>query len=158
MSTKQDQQELGEQKLFGSCLCGSVRFELSGPITLLEMCHCNRCKKVTGPLSCPRYEFSPRQFSFTSGESSLQTFRLPIVERPPPYEHVFCSNCGSPMPFRHKATDTIVIPAGALEDDPSIDTVRHIYVEHESSWYPLVATAHDSHRHKFGSSDIKIPY
>ena len=53
----------------------------------------------------------------------------------------FCGTCGSPTPFVHPATGQFAVPAGSLEDDPECDAVRHIYVEHEASWYAWVEPA-----------------
>ena len=30
----------------GSCLCGQVRFELTGPAQFINHCHCSMCRKV----------------------------------------------------------------------------------------------------------------
>jgi hypothetical protein len=35
----------------GSCLCGGVRFELDRAAGPFEICHCNRCRKVSGSVS-----------------------------------------------------------------------------------------------------------
>jgi hypothetical protein len=32
----------------GSCLCGGVKFEIRVSKGPFELCHCNRCRKVTG--------------------------------------------------------------------------------------------------------------
>ena len=32
----------------GSCLCGGVRFEVDRVVGPFELCHCNRCRKVSG--------------------------------------------------------------------------------------------------------------
>jgi len=50
--------------LKGSCLCGSVRYEIDGPLDGAMNCHCSMCRKapwfeITDAL--PRYqEFPPR--------------------------------------------------------------------------------------------------
>jgi hypothetical protein len=32
----------------GSCLCGGVRFEIERFVGPFELCHCTRCRKVSG--------------------------------------------------------------------------------------------------------------
>ena len=32
----------------GSCLCGAVRFEMSGRPSTFSYCHCSRCRKSEG--------------------------------------------------------------------------------------------------------------
>jgi hypothetical protein len=35
----------------GSCLCGKVKFEISGEPSSLSYCHCSRCRKAAGVFS-----------------------------------------------------------------------------------------------------------
>ncbi len=35
----------------GSCLCGSVRFDVDGDFEWFYLCHCRHCQKDTGWLS-----------------------------------------------------------------------------------------------------------
>ena len=35
----------------GSCLCGAVAFEIEGEVTPIGMCHCSKCRKVSGVAS-----------------------------------------------------------------------------------------------------------
>ena len=35
----------------GSCLCGEVAFEIHGKTTEIGMCHCSKCRKVSGVAS-----------------------------------------------------------------------------------------------------------
>ena len=32
----------------GSCLCGTVPFQVEGPIRGVGQCHCSKCRKVAG--------------------------------------------------------------------------------------------------------------
>ena len=32
----------------GSCLCGAVAFEITGPLRPVIACHCHQCRKQTG--------------------------------------------------------------------------------------------------------------
>ncbi len=32
----------------GSCLCGGVRFEIARAAGPFELCHCSKCRKVSG--------------------------------------------------------------------------------------------------------------
>jgi len=35
-------------KLTGQCLCGDVRFEANGEVSMQGNCHCSDCKQITG--------------------------------------------------------------------------------------------------------------
>ncbi len=32
----------------GGCLCGAVRYEVSGEPYIAGLCHCTKCRKLTG--------------------------------------------------------------------------------------------------------------
>lgn len=36
------------EKFKGSCLCGDVSYQLSGPTKVFQHCHCTRCQNMTG--------------------------------------------------------------------------------------------------------------
>ena len=36
----------------GSCLCGGIKFEFSGPMSTSSNCHCSMCRKQHGAAVC----------------------------------------------------------------------------------------------------------
>lgn len=118
-----------------------VRFEFDGPVRALDLCHCRRCRKATGSAFLPSLQVPQDRFRFVAGEEAVRSVALPVKERPPAYTHAFCSACGSPVPFVHAATGQVAVPAGSLDDDPEAEALRHIYVEHEASWYGRAGAA-----------------
>jgi hypothetical protein len=63
------------EALSGSCLCGSVRFEVRQPYLRFAHCYCGRCRKATGSSHATNLYVAPPQFSWVSGGWS-ETFRL----------------------------------------------------------------------------------
>jgi len=61
-------------------------------------------------------------------------FRLPDAEF---YNQMFCRDCGSVMPTVNDAFDIVMIPAGALDQDPGIRPAAHIFVESKASWFDI---------------------
>ncbi len=51
----------------GSCLCGAVRFEITGETTKIGMCHCSKCRKVSGAASNPLIDSLLRRGNVTIG-------------------------------------------------------------------------------------------
>ncbi|HEY5645239.1 MAG TPA: GFA family protein [Pseudomonadales bacterium] len=118
----------------GSCLCGRVRFEvrrLTGPF---ELCHCSRCRKVTGSAFAATVGAQAEDFRYLSGESDIGYCELPVRETPPAYALSFCRRCGSALPTP-PSSGFFEIPAGLLEDDPGIRPDKHIYVECGAPWW-----------------------
>src|SRR5262249_22685743 len=82
----------------GNCLCGAVRFEvdrLAGPF---ELCHCSRCRKVSGSAFAAGIYVNREDLRFTKGLESIKTYEAPILRAPPPYRSSFCAECGSSLP------------------------------------------------------------
>ena len=121
----------------GSCLCGGVKFEITHAVGPFELCHCNRCRKVTGSAFFSGLGVLREDLHFLHGRELISTFELPVREAPPAYRTAFCSICGSPVPNPDDDSPWLEIPAGLLDDDPIIRPDRHIFVELKSPWYPI---------------------
>ena len=149
------QEDSGPGVLSGGCLCGRVRFEvdrLTGPF---ELCHCRRCRKVTGSAYAATVGALAEDFRFLSGTDAIRRIELPVRERPPAYGVSFCGDCGSALPDP-PAEGFFEIPAGLLDDDPGLRPDKHIYVEYAAPWHAIDDrlprfTAEAIARHRRGS-------
>jgi len=113
----------------GSCLCGAVRFEITGKTTDIGMCHCSKCRKVSGVASNATLVVGREHLRFVSGEEHVTRFALPDgwgVWR--------CATCGSPVPTAHQAGGAYYVPAGLLEGDPGLRVAGHIWVDSKAPW------------------------
>ena len=57
-------------RIRGSCLCGLVRFEIDKAIGPFEICHCNRCRKVSGSQGLAAVGVNTCDYHFISGAGS----------------------------------------------------------------------------------------
>jgi hypothetical protein len=121
----------------GSCLCGGVRFEIERAVGPFELCHCSRCRKVSGSAFVAGLGVRLEDFRLISGAELIRTYEAPILERPPPYRTSFCSRCGSPLPGTVPGAGWFEIPAGLLDADPGLRPDRHIFVECKSAWFEI---------------------
>jgi hypothetical protein len=121
----------------GSCLCGGVRFELAKATAPFELCHCSRCRKVTGSAFFAGLGVRTRDFRLTSGADLIATYDAPILREPPPYRNSFCSRCGSPVPNPPPGAEWFEVPAGLLDDDPGLRPDKHIFVEFNPPWHKI---------------------
>jgi hypothetical protein len=120
--------------IHGSCLCGSVRFEVEKAAGPFEICHCNRCRKVSGSAGLPVISVLSADYLMTAGRELVAAYTAPILYRPPAYRSWFCSKCGSPVPPPDPQGEKLEIPAGLLDDDPEIRPDKHIFIEFVPSW------------------------
>lgn len=124
-------------KLTGGCLCGGVRYELTRPPVWSHNCHCSRCRKSSGAAFASNLFFSQEAFSYSRGEELLVSFKVPEAER---FTHVFCSRCGSSLPFVNEARRLVGVPMGTLDDDPGFSPRAHIFVDSRAPWYAITDT------------------
>ena len=126
--------------LQGSCLCGGVRFEITGKVSAIGQCHCSLCRKVSGSASNAALLTAQPSLRWLEGEELIQQY-----SRPTGWKSVFCRVCGSPMPLLHPSGKVFWIPAGSLDDDPGTRIEQHIYVGSKAAWDEI---AGDDAQHK----------
>lgn len=117
--------------LRGSCLCGAVRYEVSGEPKRFLHCHCSRCRKATGTGHATNLFLQPASLSWLSGQEQVRSFKVPEAKR---FTNVFCATCGSRVPRQMQGTDMVLIPAGSLDDDVPLRPEAHIFCDSRASW------------------------
>src|SRR5688572_31085247 len=56
----------------GSCLCGSIKFDIKPPFEAFRYCHCSRCRKASGSAHAANCLVPESQFRWLAGESSVR--------------------------------------------------------------------------------------
>lgn len=120
----------------GSCLCGEVRFELHGKTTDIGMCHCSKCRKVSGVASNANLMIPRDGLEWLSGEGHLMKFELPDGWGP-----WRCGTCGSPVLKLHPGGEAYWVPAGLLDGDPGVRVTGHVFVGSKAPWDEIAGTA-----------------
>ena len=115
----------------GSCICGSVKYEIRGEPRVFFHCHCGRCRKSSGTGHASNIILKPESAEWTAGESLLSSYKVPEAER---FRTVFCSRCGSPMPRIAPDLSVAVIPAGSLDHEPQISPTGRIMWDSRTAW------------------------
>ncbi len=119
--------------LRGSCLCGQVRYEVSGKLHDPLNCHCSMCRKAQGAAFRSRARAQSRDFRWTAGEHLVTFF-----ESSPGNHRGFCRVCGSPIVSKFDANASVVsLPLGTLDDDPGVRPQMHIYVASKAPWFTI---------------------
>lgn len=122
---------MNESTLRGGCLCGAVKFEITGEAKRFFHCHCSRCRKVTGTGHASNLFLQPGMLKWLNGEDQVRRFKLPEAER---FTNNFCAVCGSRLPRQAKDTDTVVVPAGSLDGEAPIKPQARIFSGSRASW------------------------
>ncbi len=119
--------------LRGSCLCGGVRYEITGEFESMSHCHCSMCRKAHGAAFATYAEVESRHLRFTSGHELICEYRSSGEAK-----RTFCSRCGSNLLFLPEESPNLVwVAAGGLDSDPQLRSSSHIFVESKASWFEI---------------------
>ncbi|MBU1666288.1 MAG: GFA family protein [Gammaproteobacteria bacterium] len=114
----------------GGCLCGAVRFEISGPIRNIVYCHCSRCRKAQGSAFASNGIARASDFNILTGEEALTGY-----ESTPGQTRYFCKICGSPILSRTAAKpEQVRVRLGAIDSDIEERPMAHIFVTSKANW------------------------
>jgi hypothetical protein len=128
------QARAGAGAIAGSCLCGAVAWEADELLPRMGSCHCSRCRKVRSAAFSTQVFSAHERFRWLSGKERIRQYQLPGALL---FGNSFCSGCGSPVPRDDARAPMVLIPAGSLDDDPTIRPQAHIFVASKAPWYEI---------------------
>ncbi|WP_425093718.1 GFA family protein [Tropicimonas sp. S265A] len=111
----------------GGCLCGAVRYAITGPLRPIVACHCTQCRKTSGhhvaATSAPRetVEIDGAVTWYASSQAARRGF---------------CGICGSNLFWDGPGTH-ISIFAGTLDGDPGVQLAGHIFCQDKGAYYDI---------------------
>ena len=114
----------------GGCLCGDIRFEVTGEPHEVTHCYCSMCRRSAGAGSQTFVQFPSHDVRWT---------RMPKpYESSPGCVRGFCERCGSSM-FLDYADQVgfIWLTAGTFDDPESLSPTLHWCLDDKPSWVPI---------------------
>ena len=118
----------------GGCLCGQVRYSVSGDAVMQVNCHCKNCQRQSGSA------FSTI-IGVPEGALTIEGAFKTYDDRGESGEAVlrdFCPNCGSPMFSRVAvAPGLIFIKVGTLDDTSAFTPAMHLWTKSKQHWVDL---------------------
>lgn len=114
----------------GQCLCGAVKFQISGDFENFFLCHCTRCRKDTGSAHSANLFSSKAKITWLSGGTVVRNFKLPGSQ----HAKSFCAECGSALPSIQMNGDLLVVPAGSLDTRIDKRPDAHICYGSRAHW------------------------
>ena len=121
-----------ESAVAGSCLCGAVKYEISGNLGIFQYCHCSRCRKFTGSAFAANIFVSPTDFRWLQGEDKVGRFELEGAKH---FATCFCQCCGSSLPWHTQSGRAVIVPAGTLDADPGLRPQGNTFYVFDAPWY-----------------------
>lgn len=115
----------------GSCLCGAVSYEITGPMRDVVACHCTQCRKQSGHFyaatSCAEADLT-----LSDPNGVLKWYAASDDAK-----RGFCGTCGSALFWKREGGANVSILAGSLDDDGGVRLDRHIYVADKGDYYEV---------------------
>ncbi|MFB2707321.1 MULTISPECIES: GFA family protein [Marinobacter] len=114
---------------FGSCLCGTVSFQVKGEFDSFYLCHCRHCQKDTGSAHAANLFSHSAELVWQSGADAVASFTLPGTR----HSRSFCKLCGSALP-NSPVAGLVVVPAGCLDSQLTMLPTAHIFSSSKAVW------------------------
>ena len=119
--------------LRGSCLCGTVRYEVRARLARIVHCHCSMCRKAHGAAFGSYGNVKEGDFALLSGEGEIARYQSSAE-----VSRTFCRRCGSTLQFiSTKRPGTFSLALGTLDDDPGEKPQLHIFVGSKAPWFEI---------------------
>lgn len=119
------------KRITGGCLCGEVKFTLEDKFSNFYFCYCEQCRKLTGSAHASNLFTDPENISWQQGEESTVRYDHPTRT----FSHVFCSKCGSGLPYLSQSGKSLIVPAGSLDTEPSKQPDAQIFCAEQTEWH-----------------------
>ena len=121
---------MSETTVKGSCLCGSVRYEVTGSVQDITACHCTQCRKQTGHYwASTGYALS--DFNMVS-EEGLKWYRASDIA-----SRGFCAKCGSTLFWKPNGEERISFSAGTIDEHSGLKLNKHIFTDDKGDYYEI---------------------
>ena len=121
--------------ILGGCLCGAVRYKLTGAVFRQFVCYCRDCQRSGGSILHAAVMVPRAGFTITNGE--LRTYRSK-ADSGRTIARSFCPICGSgiinELEFR---PDHVVIKAGTLDDPSLVNPTYEVYARSKTPWVSI---------------------
>ncbi len=114
----------------GGCLCGAVKFQCEDEFARFYQCHCKQCRQLTGSAYAANLFTEVDNIEWLHGATQIKKFQHPSRD----FSKAFCGKCGSALPFVTKSGKALLVPAGSLDDHPSIPVSANIFMSERVSW------------------------
>ncbi|MGA2776462.1 MAG: GFA family protein [Steroidobacteraceae bacterium] len=121
----------GAAAIEGGCLCGAVRYRISGRPLYSVICHCVSCRRASGAPTVAWLTVERNHFEWLSGRPQ------PFASSPGVLR-CFCRVCGSPLTYETGTSpNSVDVTSASLDDANLFPPTREVWLEHRLSWQPV---------------------
>lgn len=115
----------------GGCLCGKLRYRVSGEPVAATLCHCSDCRRASGGTNMAWAVFDTDKVEWLSGTPA-------DYSSSPGIHWLFCRECGSTVGYRRsERPGHFDITTGTLDDPGRFPPDVEIWVKERIGWEAL---------------------
>ena len=115
----------------GGCLCGAVRYRVSGEAVAATRCHCRSCRRASGGTNVAWAIFGKSAFEWLGAAPDAYSSS-------PGISWLHCGTCGSLVGYtRASRPDHMDIATGTFDDPNLFPPDVEIWLEHRLDWETL---------------------
>ncbi len=115
----------------GGCLCGKIRYRVTGQAVAATLCHCADCRKASGGTNVAWAVFDQDRHEWLADEPS-------DYSSSPGIHWLFCRDCGSTVGYRRSERPNHVdITTGTLDDPELYPPDVEIWLKQRIGWETL---------------------
>ena len=119
------------EALEGGCLCGAIRYRITGAPMHSVICHCRSCRRASGAPTVAWLTIERSQLQMLSGGPRAYKSSPGVVRQ-------FCAACGSALTYENSdSPSTIDLTTASLDDPSRCPPTKEVWVEHRVSWQPI---------------------
>jgi len=140
----------------GGCLCGAVRYKVTGPPDAAFVCHCNFCQRASGgAFQIPVY-FPREHVEFTGGP--MHEYEHRIEDHGRAFRLQSCPRCSTRLGWTFDRNPAWQCISGGTFDDPNwFGVSAHIFTESAVAWmaFPPDVRVYEKHVLTEGGEKVK---
>lgn len=115
----------------GGCLCGRLRYRVSGDPVAATLCHCADCRRASGGTNVAWAVFDRDKVEWLAGEAA-------DYSSSPGIHWLYCRDCGSTVGYRRsERPDHMDITTGTLDEPDLYPPDVEIWVGQRIGWEAL---------------------
>jgi hypothetical protein len=112
----------------GGCLCGAIRYAVTGAPEFSVVCHCRSCRRAAGAPTVAWVTFPAERFRILQGRPREYASSAAVVR-------TFCADCGTPLTYRHAGDPrTVDVTTCSLDDENRFAPTEHLWMSHSVAW------------------------
>lgn len=118
-------------KATGRCLCGGVRYQVTGPLRDILYCHCENCRRTHGNFSA--YSSARRGDLEITERRTLRWYHTDKDVTPDVWRG-FCAECGASLFWDPAGYEYVYISAGTLDQPTGLKGAGHIWLSEAADY------------------------